>query len=377
MSNVLIRTLVIDDSAYSRRTIADILEASGECQVVGVARDGEDGIKKALELKPDLITLDLEMPKMDGFTFLRILMKSLPTPVLVISSMNQRKTVFRAMEMGAVDFLAKPDPQISQDLYNIKEDLILKVKLVGQLKMMNVQKRLKERQKFGEVTPPPMPVPAPAHKELTKFQVHGPYDSVVIGTSTGGPSALQLIFGSLPAGLPVSITICQHMPAGFTKAFAERLDKYSAWEVKEAEQGDILMPGRALIAPGGHHMLLKRSSGDVTVELIKRNALDKYVPSVDQLFISASEVFGSKLLGVILTGMGNDGREGAKAIKNAGGTVFAESEKTAIVYGMPKEALAAGAVDQSLPLDSIAPRIAEIVAPESHTALAVKESASS
>jgi len=373
MDKPLIKTLVIDDSAYSRRTIADILEASGECQVIGVARDGEDGIKKALELKPDLITLDLEMPKMDGFTFLRILMKSLPTPVLVISTINQQKTVFRAMEMGAVDFLAKPDPQLTHDLYNIKEDLILKAKVVGQLKMLNVQKRLKARQSFGDLTPPPMSV----KKEPTKSAGHGPYEIVVIGTSTGGPSALQLIFSNLPGGLPVSIAVCQHMPAGFTKAFAERLDKYSAWDVKEAEQGDILTPGRAVIAPGGYHLQLKRRGGEVAVDLIKRNPEDKYVPSVDMLFTSASQIFGSKALGVILTGMGNDGRDGAKAIKGAGGTVFAESEKTAIVYGMPKEAIAVGAVDQSLPLEAIAPRIAEIVAADTRAAPAAKEPAAS
>lgn len=361
MNKESIRTLVIDDSAYSRRTIADILEASGECQVVGLARDGEDGIKKALELKPDLITLDLEMPKMDGFTFLRILMKSLPTPVLVISTMNQRKTVFRAMEMGAVDFLAKPDPRVSQDLYDIKEDLILKVKVVGQLKMLNVQKRLKARESLGDLaTPPPSIKP---HRKM-KALAQGPYECLVIGSSTGGPSALQLIFSSLPGNLPVSIAVCQHMPAGFTKAFAERLNKYSSWEVVEAQQGDILTSGKALIAPGGYHMLLRRSGSEVKVEIIKRDPQDKYVPSVDHLFTSASSAFGNTVLGVILTGMGNDGKEGVRAIKDGGGTVFAESEKTAIVYGMPKEAIASGAVDQTLPLEAIAPRIAEITAPE-------------
>jgi two-component system chemotaxis response regulator CheB len=360
MNKSLIRTLVIDDSAYSRRTLADILEASGECEVVGVARDGEDGIKKTLELKPDLITLDLEMPKMDGFTFLRILMKSQPTPVLVISTISQRKTVFRAMEMGAVDFLAKPDPRVSNDLYDIKEDLILKVKVVSQLKMLNVQKRVNESDFIRDDTPAPGLV-QDKHHIVTPQK--GPYDCLVIGSSTGGPSALQMIFSNLPANLPVSIAVSQHMPAGFTKAFAERLDKYSAWDVKEGQQGDALANGRALIAPGGYHMLLRRSGSEVRVEIVKRKPTDKYVPSIDQLFTTAGEIFGSSTLGVILTGMGNDGKEGAGVIKKAGGTIFAESEKTAIVYGMPKEAVAAGYVDQSLPLDAIAQRIAEMTLP--------------
>lgn len=351
----LLRTLIIDDSAYSRRTLSDILEASGECEIVGTARDGEDGIKKALELKPDLITLDLEMPKMDGFTFLRIIMKSLPTPVLVISNMNQSKTVFRAMEMGAVDFIAKPDMKISQDLYDIKEDLLMKVKVISQLQLKNIEKRIRE-QELGEKDV----IPTLEVGKRASPQIKGAFQCLVIGSSTGGPTALQTILSALPGNLPISIAVSQHMPAGFTKAFAERLNKYSQWEVKEAENGDILEYGKAFVAPGGYHMTLRRNGEEVKIEISKRCPEDKYVPSVDKLFLSASEVFANATLGVVLTGMGNDGKEGAIAIKKAGGKVIAESEKTAIVYGMPKEALTANAVDFSLPLEEISREIVEL-----------------
>jgi len=351
------RVLVIDDSAYSRKTIADILESTGLCRVTGMARDGEDGIKKAIELKPDLITLDLEMPKMDGFTFLRILMKSMPTPILVISSMVHRKLVFRAMEMGAIDFLAKPDPSVSTDLYDIKEDLISKIKMVGQLQMLNIQRRLK-RGPFEELAEPAVEV----ERKVREKPREGKFGCIAIGSSTGGPSALQEILSSLPGDLPVAIVISQHMPAGFTRAFAERLDKYSEWHIKEAEEDELIEHGKALIAPGGYHMEIVNQNGRKRVRLIKKKSGDKYVPSVNNLFKSAADMFGSRLLAVVLTGMGNDGAEGAMEIKNRGGVVLAESPETAIVYGMPREVAECGAADDLVALDMMAKKIAKVVA---------------
>jgi len=353
-----IRVLVVDDSAYSRRTIADILESTGICQVIGMARDGEDGIKKALDLKPDLVTLDLEMPKMDGFTFLRILMKSMPIPVLVISSMAHRRNVFRAMEMGAIDFLAKPNPSIGDDLYDIKEDLINKVEIVGQLQMLNIQRRLK-RTPAEELLEPS--TAAPRVKEKVR---ESRFSCIVIGSSTGGPSALQEILSSLPGDISLGIAISQHMPAGFTRAFAERLDKYSAWDIKEAEEGERLDRGMALVAPGGYHMALVKGGTRPKVRLSKRQPEDKYVPSVDVLFKSAAKIYGSELLAVVLTGMGNDGTEGAIEIKKRGGKVFAESAETAIVYGMPREATECGAAERNIPLDKMAKEIIRTVAPK-------------
>lgn len=352
-----IRVLVVDDSAYSRRTISEILESTGVCRVVGMARDGEDGIKKAIELKPDLITLDLEMPKMDGFTFLRILMKSMPTPILVISNMVHRKLVFRAMELGAIDFLAKPDSSINADLYDIKEDLINKIKIVGQLQMLNIERRIK-RGPLEELAEPGLR-PRGAARERAQ---EGEYLSIVIGSSTGGPSALQEVLSGLPGDIPVSIAISQHMPAGFTRAFAERLNKYSEWNVKEADDNEPINSGNAYVCPGGYHMTFASENGHKVIKLLQKKPGDKYVPSIDELFISAAHIYGPKLLGIVLTGMGNDGTAGSKEIKKQGGSVFAESAETAIVYGMPREVTECGAADKCLALDSISKEIVKIFA---------------
>ncbi len=363
----LIKVLVVDDSAYSRKTIGEILESTGMCRVVGMARDGEEGIKKALELKPDLITLDLEMPKMDGFTFLRILMKTMPTPVLVVSSMAHRKMVFRAMEMGAIDFLAKPDVSISTDIYDIKEDLINKMKVVGELQMLNIQRRIKR-------APEEAVEPSQKTKVVKEEPKEGVYSCLVIGSSTGGPSALQEVLSTLPGDLPVSVAVSQHMPAGFTKAFAERLNKYSEWYIKEAEDNEVMEVGKVLLAPGGYHMMLTNVNGKTEARFKKKDSGDKYVPSVDMLFESAAEIYGKRLMAVVLTGMGNDGKMGAIRIKKDGGTVLAESQETAIVYGMPREVREAGAVDKLVALDVMSKEIARFLRRKiNNNAAAVKE----
>ncbi|OGP58948.1 MAG: chemotaxis response regulator protein-glutamate methylesterase [Deltaproteobacteria bacterium RBG_13_61_14] len=339
----LIRVLVIDDSAFNRRVIADILEESGRARVVGVARDGEEGIKKAFDTRPDLITLDLEMPRMDGFTFLRIIMKSLPTPVLVISARHEDKNVFKALELGAVDFLAKPSDHLKgADM--LRQDLLLKINLVSQLRIKNVQRLLNRES-------PPRRVLAPALPPPSDQPV---IDLVAIGASTGGPSALQNVFSSLPTGLPTGFVVSQHMPAGFTRAFAERLGRNSNLAIKEAEDGDRVQPGHVLIAPGGFNMTLQEQSGEVRVKNEPRAPEDKYVPSVNELFRSAARIYGPRLLAVVLTGMGNDGRDGIVAVKEAGGRTLAESERTAIVFGMPREAFATQKVDRVADLDEMA-----------------------
>jgi two-component system chemotaxis response regulator CheB len=341
MMEPLIRVLVIDDSAFNRRVIADILEESGRARVVGVARDGDEGIKKVFDTRPDLITLDLEMPRMDGFTFLRIIMKSLPTPVIVISSRHEDKNVFKALELGAVDFLAKPTNHL-KDADALRQDLLLKINLVPQLRMKNVQRLL--NREGGAVIPAAFPRRAgqPA------------IDLVAIGASTGGPSALQTVLSSLPGQVPAAFVVSQHMPAGFTRAFAERLSRNSQLAVKEAEAGDPVEPGHVLIAPGGFNMTLQKRDGEVRVKTEPRGPEHKYVPSVNELFRSAAEIYGPRMLAVVLTGMGNDGRDGVIAVKEAGGRTLAESEKTAIVYGMPREALATQKVDRVADLDEIA-----------------------
>ncbi len=337
-----IRVLVVDDSAFNRRTISDILDGSGLAKVVAVARDGEEGIKKAFDTRPDLITLDLEMPRMDGFTFLRIIMKSLPTPILVISSRNEDKNVFKALELGAIDFLAKPANHL-QTGEVLKNDILMKLNVVRELKFRNVQRRIST---VAKAPVKPGPAAAPATAAATPR-------AVVIGASTGGPSAIQQIITALAADFQSPVLISQHMPPGFTRAFAERLDRNSALQVKEAEEGDLVEPGRVLVAPGGFNMRVRRKKDKIVTEITERTKSDKYVPSVNALFESAAKVFADKCMAVVLTGMGNDGAQGVLSIKEAGGIVIAESEKTAIVFGMPKEAIATDKVDEVLSLEDI------------------------
>ncbi|MFO8058901.1 MAG: chemotaxis-specific protein-glutamate methyltransferase CheB [bacterium] len=343
----LIRVLVVDDSAFNRRTISEILETSGAAKVVGVARDGEEGIKKAFETRPDLITLDLEMPRMDGFTFLRIVMKSLPTPILVISSRSEDKNVFRALELGAIDFLAKPSSHL-QTSQVLRQELLEKLKVVEELKMRNLQRQV------NRAASPEMGLTPEKLAEVKPAAVETPASALVMGASTGGPSALQAIIGSLPGDMGTSILISQHMPTGFTRAFAERLDRNSAFRVKEAEDKDVVEPGTVLLAPGGRSLRVEKEKDRVLAVLEDHVEGEKYVPSVNALFSSAAEVFAQRCMGVVLTGMGNDGSEGVRRIKEAGGYVIAESEQTSIVFGMPREAIATNMVDEVLNLDDIA-----------------------
>ena len=337
----IIRVLVVDDSAFNRRAISEIIEASGSAKVVGVARDGEEGIKKAFDTRPDLITLDLEMPRMDGFTFLRIIMKSLPTPIVVISSRSEDKNVFKALELGAIDFLAKPANNM-QAPESFRADILNKLKVVRELKLRNVQRQL------SKVAAPQADwAPAAAEPDLQKAT------AVLIGASTGGPSALQSVVSALPQNLDACVLISQHMPAGFTKAFAERLDRNCPLRVKEAADGDVLEPGLVLVAPGGKNLLARKKGDRAVAILSERSEEDKYVPSVNALFLSGAAAFADKSLAVVLTGMGNDGAEGVIAIKQAGGQVLAESEKTSIVFGMPREAIATQKVDEVLNLEDI------------------------
>jgi two-component system chemotaxis response regulator CheB len=346
-----IKALVVDDSAYTRSALAQMLTAAGDIEVVGTAKDGVDAISKTLRLAPDVITLDLEMPTMDGYTFLRWLMKERPTPVVVISAQSDSRSVFRALELGAVDFLAKPETRISRRIEALGEELIAKVHAVMHLEMGKVQSSIgllaRER--------PALPV----RKDEDAVLRPGPIEVVAIAASTGGPPALQAILTSLPGELPASVVVAQHMPPGFTRSFAERLNKICALLVSEAAGGERVRPGMVLIAPGGHHLLLRRDRQGLLAEIVPRHAADKYAPSADRLMTSVAEACGRASLGVVLTGMGNDGAEGAAAIKDRGGRCLAESEESAVIFGMPQEAIRRGAVDKVLPLARIAAEIVQ------------------
>lgn len=333
-----IRVLVIDDSAFSRRTISSMLERSPLCEVVGAAADGEEALRKTFDLKPDLITLDLEMPRMDGFTFLRLVMSRCPTPVIVISGRTGDQDVFRALDFGAVDFIAKPTPRAGPELERIEQELLRKVHSVRQLRIEKVRERLTAQ--------PVVSTTAKRSEAAPRF--------VAIGSSTGGPAALMQIFGTFVSAPSAAIVVAQHMPAGFTRGFAERIDRLTAFSAREAVDGDEPAAGLVLIAPGGRHLEFERSGARMLVRLASAAPGDKYAPSVDRLFISAAKHFaGRDLLAIVLTGMGDDGRGGVLAVRQAGGRVVAESEETAVVFGMPQQAIRTGAVDAVLPLQRI------------------------
>lgn len=353
----VIRVLVIDDSAYNRRTITSMLESHPLIKVVGTATNGEEGIKKLLDLKPDVVTLDLEMPKMNGFTFLRIVMNQSPLPVIVVSSRKEESNVFKAIELGAVDFLAKPTDKISTELYNIKEDLINKVIAAKMVNLSMLKRRfdpISVKIEKGELPP------SPAVKEIRRTEsayLKKVIGVVGIGASTGGPSALVKVLSKISYDFSHPILITQHMPPGFTQAFAERLNRYSYLKVKEAENNEELMRGVVYIAPGGYNMFIVHDTDKFKIKLKKRSPEDKYVPSVDVLFSSIASTFGEDTLGIILTGMGNDGKLGLQMIRESGGLTIAESEETSVVFGMPREAIKSGYVKKVLSIDKVAEEI--------------------
>jgi len=343
-----VRVLVIDDSAFNRRTIVRILESLPNVEVVGYACDGEEGLRKVIDLRPDLITLDLEMPRMDGFTLLRIVMQKQPTPIIVVSSRTDDEDVFKALELGAVEFVSKPSSRVSPILMDIRDELLDKVREVTSANLENVLARSATVQARVQ-KPKPAEIRPPAERKaaLKNFRM------VVIASSTGGPPALQQIFSAIQDEIPVAFAVAQHMPPDFTRAFAERLNRFSSLSIREAASGDIVRPGEVLIAPGGKNLEFFPKGGDVMAKVSEPKGHQRYLPSADTLFASAATIFGSRLVGVVLTGMGNDGAMGAHAVKSNGGSVIAEAEESCVVFGMPKEAIATGAVDRVVPLSDV------------------------
>ena len=345
----MIKAVVIDDSAFNRVTLTRMLESEGTVRVVATAVDGEDGIKQVMRHHPDVITLDLEMPAMDGFSFLRWLMASRPTPVIVISSRASDRNVFKALELGAFDFIPKPGGRVSPRLEEIRLELVRKAVQCANVRLENVRKRISD-----EEHPPAAGVQAPAQTGK------GPFDCIVIGASTGGPPALQSLFQQLRP-LPVPIVVAQHMPPVFTRLFAERVDRLSGWKVVEGAHGAMLEPGVAYVSPGGMESTIQRdANGALRLRVRSRSELDIYAPSVNRLFSSAAEACGARLYGIVLTGMGDDGAEGVRVIAERGGKTMAEDASTAIIFGMPAEAIRTGAVQQVRPLHEIGGAIGEM-----------------
>jgi two-component system chemotaxis response regulator CheB len=348
---------VVDDSAYNRRNIADVFATYPEVEVVGKAADGEEALRLASLLKPDVITLDLEMPRMDGFTFLRILMSRQPTPVIVVSSYSQKENVFKALELGALDFVAKPTAQISPDATDLREQILAKVLLVRQLRASGgvPPAPTSRRHVSGQFGPDGRPSYPDSSAMRAASAYVAPKHVIAIASSTGGPSALLEIFGKIPLTSTAGIVVAQHMPDKFTRTFAERLDKRGAVRTSEAVDGDRLGKLTGFVCPGRQCMEVHPNGLELRVSVgAPRLPEDRYVPSADRLLKSVAAACGARAVGVILTGMGDDGVEGARAIREAGGLVIAESQETAVVYGMPGAAVRAGIPQKELPLPEIA-----------------------
>jgi len=343
-----LRVLVVDDSVFNRRSIGEILAQSPEIEVVGKAADGEEALRLVANLKPDCITLDLEMPRMDGFTFLRILMTKMPTPVVVVSSYSQKENVFKALELGALDFVAKPERFSDPDLGGIREQLVAKVLLARSVRLGVPPPRR------ADLAPPPLEL-------RPQKQLVPPKNVIAVASSTGGPSALMEIFTRFPANYRNALVIAQHMPDKFTRTFAERLSRRGALRVSEAQDQDVVSEGVGFVCPGRHCMELEVSPrGTMKLKVTPPGERDRYVPSADRLLTSVATGLGRRAVGVILTGMGDDGVEGARRIIEMGGIVIAESEESAVVYGMPGAAVRAGAASQSLPLGEIAEMLSKM-----------------
>jgi len=336
-----VRVLVVDDSALMRKLIPMILERDPDIEVVGTAMDGAFALRKIAELQPDVVTLDLEMPRMDGIETLRMIMRGAPIPVIVVSTHSKEGaySTFKALALGAIDFVAKPRDAAAGHLDPIAYELTEKIK---------VAKRASGAKKILKLDTEP---PKPAKRKSSV--VIAPNRIVAIGISTGGPNALQYLLSQVPADLPVSFVVVQHMPEGFTDMFARRLDECCNLEVQEAKSGDLLIAGRVLICPGNRHMMVRRMPRGEMVVLSDTPPINGHRPSVDVLFHSVAQEFGLTAVGVLMTGMGEDGAEGLGAIKAAGGMTIAQSEDTCVVSGMPRAAILKGYAQKILPLEQL------------------------
>jgi two-component system, chemotaxis family, protein-glutamate methylesterase/glutaminase len=355
-----IRVLIVDDSPFMRKALERMLVAAEDIEVVGSARDGQDALEKIPQLKPDIVTLDVEMPRMDGLSCLKRIMADMPLPVLMVSSLTQEgaQATLEALALGALDFIPKESSFANQAILQIQQDLQEKVRKLAR------SPRFRKTPPSPAVVarPSPPPVPAPARPWHTKPAPGGPgllpgipmAELLVIGCSTGGPKALQDLLPALPKALSVPCLIVQHMPASFTKPFAERLDGLCQVDVKEAEHGEIAHPGIVYIAPGGVHLNYRQRGSQVVLELNPEPANSIHRPSVDVMFQSVAEHCTRQVLAMILTGMGSDGAKGMELLKTKGAHTLAEAEETCVVYGMPRAAFERGCVDQVAPIHEMA-----------------------
>jgi two-component system chemotaxis response regulator CheB len=348
-----IDVLVVDDSAFMRRAITKMLESEPEIHVVATARSGEEAIAKARSADPDVITMDVEMPGMGGLEAVRQIVAEHRIPIIMVSALTREgaETTFRALDLGAVDFIAKPDAAYV-NITDVARDLVAKVRAVS-------------RRGTHPAQPAVGAEPAQSQRLFGRSiglqrNVAARYECVAIGTSTGGPVALSRVLPALPANFPAPLLIVQHMPPGFTRPLSDRLNAQCKLAVHEAVNGMILEPGTALVVPSGKQAALRRTRGETEVRLLDDDGTSLHVPSVDVMVSQVSEIYGSSAIGVILTGMGQDGVRGLRKLKERGGYVIGQDERTCIVYGMPRAAAREGLVDLVLPLDAISPALCEL-----------------
>ncbi len=350
-----IRVLVVDDSAFSRHTLTTILEMDKEIKVIGTASNGQEAIEITKKLRPDVITLDILMPVMDGLTALKHIMREVPTPVIMVSSVTYEgaQQTMEALSLGAIDFFTKPSGPISLVIAKIKGSLIEKVKIASATKIKLAANVNVASEKFRKIisdlsrekilTPG---IPTVQKKKTTK-------ELVAIAASTGGPAALQIVLGSLPATFPVGLVIVQHIAKGFSDALAERLNSISPLEIKVSADYELVRPGVGLLAPAGYHLTVKRIEGKIYSSISREPSNTLHRPSADVLFSSVAKTCGADTCAVILTGMGDDGAHGIKEIREKGGTTIAQDEYTSVIFGMPKEAIQQGGIDIVAPLENI------------------------
>lgn len=346
----VIRVVVVDDSAYVRKVVKEILTRSPFIEVVGAARDGREALDLVEQFQPDVVTCDLIMPELDGVGFVREQMQRRPVPIIIMSIANETaEAALTALDAGAIDFVQKPTALATEKIFEVSSELLEKVKAAGQISLNRIPTPARPE---STIQNEPVPQVAGSHS----------VDVVVIGVSTGGPQALKRLIPQFPQDFPVPIVMVMHMPVGYTEMYAAKLNEQSSVEVREAAEGDELQAGRVFLAPAGRHLSLKRNgSGKVVVHLDARPFNTLHKPSVDVLFQSAAEVYGNRVLGVVMTGMGSDGKQGAAWIKSQGGLVFTEAESSCVVYGMPGVVNEAGLSDRSAPLEDLARAISEVV----------------
>ncbi len=346
----VLRVLVVDDSAYVRKVLKEILSRSPFVEVVGTARDGREALDLVAELNPDVVTCDLIMPELDGVGFVREQMLRRPVPIIIMSIANETaEAALTALDAGAIDFVQKPTALASEKIFEVSTELIEKVKAAGQITL-------------NRIAPAPAPQITTISDPPTKIAGNHSVDLVVIGISTGGPQALKRLIPQLPSDFPVPVLMVMHMPVGYTEMYAAKLNELSSLEVKEAAEGDEIKPGRVFLGPAGRHLSVTRqANGKVVTHLDARPFNTLHRPAVDVLFQSVAEVYGNRVLGVVMTGMGSDGKQGAAWIKSQGGLIFTEAESSCVVYGMPSVIVEAGLSDKSIALEDMARAIREVV----------------